>query len=268
MIALCVDDEYLLLEGLKRAVEASPDITFVKAIDDPFEAEEWAMEHPFDIAFLDVRMPVMSGIELAGQLLQIRPGAAVIFCTGYREYALDAFQVHATGFLLKPIRADKVQQEIDHVKALKAGDGARAGGDVDAGKTDAADDTLLTVRTYGGFDVRDFKGQPVSFRRNKEKELFAALIHQGGREVSTDCLCNMLWDDNAWMYEKNRQYIYTLFSYLRRTLREAGAGELMTRGETGYSLDMSRIRIDETGKGQLEYLPGYAWSSQKALENK
>ena len=263
MIALCVDDETLLLEDLKRAVEKSPDICQVEALDDPFEAAEWALEHPFDIAFLDVRMPVMSGIELADQLHQIRPGVPIIFCTGYREHALDAFRAHASGYLLKPIRAEKVQEEIDHIKALQGGfaDAASA-----ADTADTADRIFFTVRPYGGFTVQDAQGRPIRFHRSKEKELFAALIHRDGREISTEDLCGLLWEDNAWMYEKNKQYLYTLFSYLRSTLREVGADDILTRGGSGYSLDMERIRIDETGKGKQEYLPGYAWSKQQVFE--
>ena len=265
MIALGVDDEALLLEDLKRAVEKSPDISQVYAFDDAIDADEWAQTHKADIAFLDVRMPVVDGLELARRLHRNRPALPIVFCTGYKEYALDAFAIHASGYLLKPVRPDRVQEEIEHVKSSQDQAEAAAAGEND--RTDQNQkqespktDFLLTVQPYGGFTVLDRQGEPIGFKRKKEKELFAALIHQKGKEITADQLCEMLWDDNAWMYEKNKQYIYTLLSLLRGTMRDAGAEEILKKGESGYILDTSRIYVDDSGKQGQEYMPGYAWS--------
>ncbi len=264
MIALCVDDEALLLEDLKRAVEKSPDISQVYAFDDAIDADEWAQTHKADIAFLDVRMPVVDGLELARRLHRSQPGLPIVFCTGYKEYALEAFTVHASGYLLKPVRPDKVQEEIEHVKSRQDQTKAAAGENdrtaPDQKQEEPKADWLLTVRPYGEFTVLDRQGQSISFKRKKEKELFAALIHQNGKEITADQLCELLWDDNAWMYEKNKQYIYTLLSLLRGTIRDAGAEEILKKGESGYILDTSRIYVDDSGKQGQEYMPGYAWS--------
>ena len=131
MIALCVDDEALLLEDLKRAVEKSPDISQVYAFDDAIDADEWAQTHKADIAFLDVRMPVVDGLELARRLHRNRPALPIVFCTGYKEYALDAFAIHASGYLLKPVRPDRVQEEIEHVKSSQDQAEAAAAGEND-----------------------------------------------------------------------------------------------------------------------------------------
>lgn len=259
MIALCVDDERLLLEDLKRAVGKSPDISQVVAFDDAIEADEWAQEHDFDIAFLDVRMPLVDGLELAKRLHRKDPYLPIVFCTGFREYALDAFAVHASGYLLKPVRAEKLQQEINIAKEQIEGHKAA----MRAAAAETKEGYLLTIQPYDGFTVLDQSGTPLSFKRSKEKELFAALVHQRGKEISTDSLCDMLWEDNAWMYEKNRQYIYTLFSLLRNTLREAGAESVLGKGASGYVLDMRRIFVDESKKDTQKYLPGYRWSGEK-----
>jgi two-component SAPR family response regulator len=265
MIALCVDDEALLLEDLKRAVEKSPDISQVYAFDDAIDADEWAQTHKADIAFLDVRMPVVDGLELARRLHRSQPGLPIVFCTGYKEYALEAFTVHASGYLLKPVRPDKVQDEIEHVKHSQDQTEAVTSEEKNRTAQDQKQETpkadyLLTVQPYGGFAVLDRRGEPIRFKRKKEKELFAALIHQNGKEITADQLCEMLWDDNAWMYEKNKQYIYTLLSLLRGTMRDAGAEEILKKGESGYILDTSRIYIDDSGIKEQEYMPGYAWS--------
>ena len=117
MTAICVDDEYLLLRALRRAVEKSPDITATEVFDDEYDALKWAQTHPFDIAFLDIRMHEMDGMQLAEELKKIRPDAGIVFCTGYRDYAIKAMNMHQDfGYLLKPVDAALVQKEIDHVK--------------------------------------------------------------------------------------------------------------------------------------------------------
>ena len=253
MIALCVDDETLLLEDLKRAVGKSPDISQIVAFDDAMEAEEWAQEHTCDIAFLDVRMPVVDGVELAEKLHKRTPFLPIIFCTGYKEYALAAFSVHASGYLLKPVRSEKVQQEISHVIQSRRSAGI-----------DEKEAALLTVQPYGGFTVLDRNGKKLDFRRSKEKELFAVLVHKKGQEISTKELCEILWTDNEWMYEKNRHYLYTLFSQVRSTLREAGAESVLEKSVDGYALDMSQIYLDDSEKEKQKYMPRYVWSQERS----
>lgn len=246
MIALCVDDEYLLLEELKRAAAAVPEITETAAFDDALDALEWAGSHPVDIAFLDVRLPVMDGIQLAKELRKIAPKLAVIFCTGYGEYAVTAFSIHADGYLLKPIRNEAVVAEVEYLKK-----NGRL-------RSSLADGKLLSVQRYGGFNALDRRGRPLNFRRGLEKELLAFLIHHLRENVSTEMICAGLWKDNEWMLEKNKQYLYTLLSTLRTTLREAGAEEIIQKGPNGYTIDPSRIVLDQPGEG--DYLPEYEWA--------
>ena len=69
-----------------------------------------------DVAFLDINMRGIGGLGLAEKLLELQPRCKIVFCTGYQEYAVSAFQLHVSGYLMKPITADAVQKEIDHIK--------------------------------------------------------------------------------------------------------------------------------------------------------
>ena len=118
MKALCVDDEAILLNVLKKAVEESPDIDEVFGFSSGKKALEWARDNQFDIAFLDIQIGQMTGLDLAKELKEIYPTLPVVFCTGYGQYALDAFKVHAVGYLTKPIYAKDVQEQIDNIKQM------------------------------------------------------------------------------------------------------------------------------------------------------
>ena len=115
MKAIAVDDEIYMLENLQEAVAASPDIEQVAVFSTCSSALEYASEHLIDVAFLDINMRGIGGLGLAEKLMEMQPRCKIIFCTGYEEYAVSAFQLHASGYLMKPITQEAVQKEIDHI---------------------------------------------------------------------------------------------------------------------------------------------------------
>ena len=119
MIAIAVDDEVLMLGALVAAIEASEDIVKVEKFSDCDQALEFVKENPVDIAFLDINMRGMGGLALAQRITAVRPGCKIVFCTGYEEYAISAFKLHASGYLMKPVSAQDVQGEIDNIKGVR-----------------------------------------------------------------------------------------------------------------------------------------------------
>ncbi|MBR5188201.1 MAG: response regulator, partial [Clostridia bacterium] len=173
MIAIAVDDEALMLGALVSAIEASPDITEVAKFSDCEEALAFVNEHPADIAFLDINMRGMGGLALAEKIIAVRPSCKIVFCTGYEEYAIPAFKLHASGYLLKPIAAEDVQGEIDNIKSL------------------SQKEKLLTVKCFGNFEVYA-KNQKLAFKRLKTKELFAFLVDRNGAGMTAKQICAAL----------------------------------------------------------------------------
>ncbi len=250
MIALCVDDEALSLNALESAVGKSTDISDIAAFDDERDALDWARKNPFDIAFLDIRMHEMGGIALAEKLREIKPRLPVVFCTRCREYAFDALQLHASGYILKPVSADAVQREIDYIKGI------------------SRPEYLIKAQCFGSFEVYA-RGVPLRFKRAKTKELLAYLIDRKGASVSAREICAQLWEDRSdKSYGMN--YLHQLTSDLRSSLRAVGAEPVFLSKAQGYSVDTSRIDCDyyhylEGDKNAErsftgEYMSNYSWS--------
>ena len=247
MIALTVDDERPMLIALTGAVKASPDITSVTEFSSCSAALEWATDNTVDIAFLDISMRGMGGIALAEKLLDMQPDCSIIFCTGYTEYAIDAFSLHASGYLMKPITAEAVQKEIDHIKGQKA------------------KERLLTVKCFGNFEVY-FRYQPLAFKRTKTKELLAFLVDRNGAGVSSKQICAALWEDQL-DDTKNRNYLYQLLDDLRSTLRGVGAESILMKTGGNYAIATDRLDCDYYGylRGgrpafRGEYMSQYSWA--------
>ena len=249
MRAIAVDDEIYMLETLQEAVSASSDIQTVESFSSCSAALAYVTEHPVDVAFLDINMRGIGGLGLAEKLLQMQPRCKIIFCTGYEEYAVSAFRLHVSGYLMKPITPEAVQKEIDHIKGVKA------------------TEKLLTIKCFGNFEVLH-NGEILPFRRRKAKELLAVLIDRNGAGMTAKQLCAILFpedtDDN-----KNAAYLRQLVLDLKNSLRNARAEEVLQHETPYYRIDTNLVKCDyisflETGKPEFhgEYMTQYSWAEE------
>jgi two-component system LytT family response regulator len=112
---LLIDDEQPARERLKQLLAAHPDVTIVGEADDGVQAAETISELQPDLVFLDIQMPGASGLDVAASLGQPRP--SVIFCTAFDQYAVDAFELSALDYLLKPVNRARLAAALDRVRA-------------------------------------------------------------------------------------------------------------------------------------------------------
>lgn len=118
MNILIVDDEKLARDRLVRLLERTGEHTVVgEATDGRSAISKVETLHP-DVVLLDIRMPGMDGLEAARHLMKLANPPAIIFCTAYTEHALEAFQTHAVGYLLKPVKAEKLQEVLASASKL------------------------------------------------------------------------------------------------------------------------------------------------------
>jgi two-component SAPR family response regulator len=131
MKILCVDDEDLILaltvsmcRGIPGPVEA---VGFTRSA----QALEWLERNEPEIALLDINMADMNGLALAAKIKTLRPDTAIIFLTGYSEYAVDAFALHASGYLLKPVSQKNVVDRMEEVLETARNAASAAGPDIE-----------------------------------------------------------------------------------------------------------------------------------------
>ena len=249
MKALAVDDEILMLGALVKAVSASPDIKEVAKFSSCEEALEFVKINPVDVAFLDINMRGMGGLALAEKIIAARPACRIVFCTGYEEYAIPAFKLHASGYLMKPISAADVQAEIDNIKGVRQRE------------------KPLTVKCFGNFEVYA-KDEKLIFKRLKTKELFAFLVDRKGAGLTAKQICAVLFSDDS-DDNKNAAYLRQLVMDLKNTLKVVGAESVFRHETPCYRVDTSLIQCDflsylETGKPEFhgEYMSQYSWAEE------
>ena len=249
MKALAVDDEIYMLENLQEAVAASSDIETVSAFSSCSAALAYAAENPVDVAFLDINMRGIGGLGLAEKLMEIYPQCKIIFCTGYEEYAVSAFKLHVSGYLMKPITAEAVQKEIDHIKGVKA------------------QQKMLEIRCFGNFEVL-YNGQVLSFNRTKAKDLMAVLVDRKGAGMTAKQICAVLFPENT-DDAKNSAYLRQLVLDLKNTLRQIDSEDVLCHDTPYYRIDTNLVKCDylsfiETGKPNFhgEYMAQYSWAEE------
>ena len=247
MIAIAVDDEQPMLQALTEAVSASPDIRQVHSFSSCPAALGWLETGTADVAFLDISMRGIGGLALAEKIGQLQPDCKIVFCTGYEQYALDAIQLRCSGYLIKPITAQAVQKELDHIKKQ------------------SVTDKVLTVKCFGTFEVFH-KGQALTFKRTKAKELLAVLVDRNGAGMTGKQICAVLWPEDS-DDAKNMDYFRHLMKDLRSALEAVGAGSVLCHDQYQYRIDPAQISCDyhsylQSGTPAFfgEYMSQYSWA--------
>jgi two-component SAPR family response regulator len=229
---IAVDDEQAALNRLARIASGEKRLVLDKTFFYAEDALAYAREHPVDLAFLDIEMADMDGLELAEKLTELHPRLNVIFVTAYSQYALDAFRAHAVGYLLKPLDSAAFTEQID-LLVRRAGQ---------AQQTLPA--KLLSVRCFGQFSVyaNPDSMSRVRWKTAKAEELFALLIHCQGRAKTKESLVDTLWPELE--PGKAANLFRVTCTYLRSALAERGFSGLFVRENDGYKLRTGMLDCD------------------------
>ncbi len=252
MRVLCVDDVLPVMEDTVAMCRQMPQVGAVTGFTRPGEALEWLRRNPVDLALLDIDMPEIDGLTLAKQLKQMYPDAAIIFLTALPQFAVQAFKLRATGYLLKPVSPPELAEEVAYACARMP---RRPSGHI-------------VVQTFGNFEIF-VDGETLAFHRAKSKELLAYLIDRNGSGVTRSVIFSTLWEDAP--YDRSMQkYLDVVIRSLRETLRDAGIEEILEI-KSGYlrirpeRLDCDLYRFLKSDPEAVnayrgEYMQEYPWA--------
>lgn len=252
MKAIAVDDKKMPLEALVEAIEeAEPGINLT-SFRNPLDVLAWEGVGDVDVAFVDIDMPGMSGIQLAQELKMRNAKVNVIFATGFHEYTGDAMRLHASGYLMKPITAEKVRHELDDLRH----------------PLETVTTKRLYVKCFGNFEAF-VDGAPLEYSRSRTRELFAYLVDRRGSVVSNNEVEAVLWEDES--SEKGvHSYLRTLTSDLRRSLESKGLGDVLIKRRGALGVDPSLFDCDyyqfleglpsAVNAYHGEYMSQYSWA--------
>lgn len=246
MKILLVDDEELQLTRLVDSINKVLPNDEVFSFTNPLEALKECQNIQIDIAFLDIEMPKLNGIMLAKKLKSINPKINIIFVTAYDSYALEAYKLHASGYVTKPVNEEKIKIEIEELKH----------------PIEIAHTKKLQIKCFGNFEVF-YNNKPVKFSYKKSKELFAYLVDREGSSVNTNELNAVLWE------EDHSSYLRNLLADIRNTLKEINCQDILIKKRNSYAIDVTKVDCDsyeyKNGNPNAimmyrgEYMAQYSW---------
>lgn len=247
MKILLVDDEELQLLRLENEVKkVVPSGATILSFSNSSKFLKDHKEDKIDIAFLDIEMPGMNGISLAKELKKINPLVNIIFVTAYNDYALEAYKIHASGYLSKPVSAEKIKKELEALRYPIEFKGEKK----------------LQIKCFGNFEIFH-NGEPVRFSYQKSKEVFAYLVDREGSVINVNELNAVLWE------EDHKSYLRNLIADIVTTLKNIDCSDVFLKKHNGCCIDINKVDCDayeyKNGNPNAirmyrgEYMAQYPW---------
>ena len=253
MHIIYVDDERPALDNFRLTTAHFPEISSLELFQDGDLALDFVRSHTVDAAFLDMEMPGIHGLDLAKQLKAHDPQIRVVFVTAYSQYALDAWGVDATGYLLKPYTAADIRKELAKCayRPLPS--------------------HQVTIQTIPTLSVA-VNGVPLHISGAKPREMLALLVDCGERGFTAGEGIACLWPDRA-NDSGTQSLLRTTYKRLLATLEEAGAGHILATRENRRHLNVEAVDCDlyrilsgdkqAARKYNGEYLREYDWAEER-----
>ena len=225
--AVIVDDEQPAIDLLKLLLEGTGKVKTVGEYLRPSEAVKNIVELQPDVVFLDVEMPGINGIKLAEDILDRAVDIDIVFVTAFRNYAVEAFELNAIDYLLKPALPEKVDRTVSRLLKYRQ-----------QRPTFARISAVVQINGFGKFEVRNsFNGNPIKWRTAKVEELFAYLLYHRGTIVRKGEIIDNLWPECEPKTADNN--VHTTVYKLKKTLKENSINISVKFSGGGYVMELA-----------------------------
>ncbi|MPM25328.1 Chemotaxis response regulator protein-glutamate methylesterase [bioreactor metagenome] len=266
-----VDDEIHALERFERMVSGIADLELCGLFDSGEKLLAYLTENTLDVVFLDIEMPDISGLQLSEQIQNLNEQIDIVFVTAFNQYAVEAFEVQAVDYIMKPLTEDRLNKTLKRLQKTR-GKSARAG--------------KPFVQCFSDFQVF-VNGEALTWKNSKAKEVLAFLVHKNGVPVGWEKIADAVWPD--FNLEKAQTNFHATTYLLRKRLAEVGLSHIIESVRGNYravtdQFDCDVYKLEEMihknqmnrkedfrlleqfmQKGYLEG-SGYAWAYPKAAE--
>ncbi|MGQ8874142.1 response regulator [Paenibacillus sp. TSA_86.1] len=232
---MLIDDEEAALDLLEILLGQIGNVEIVGRYLNPIQALDDLEKLTVDAVFLDIQMPGMKGTQAARHIRTMFPEMPIVFTTAYAEFAVEAFEIESTDYLLKPFTTSRLQSTLARItKHMQE----------PANLQEHNKGSMPLVQCLGGFHIiwpGEFNKEVV-WKTKKERELCAFLIHHEGKRVNAPVIIEALWP--GYDLVKAKSYLYTCLSYLRKSLVEHGVPIHISKGNQGFTAERDEMLVD------------------------
>ncbi|MGV2622825.1 UNVERIFIED_CONTAM: response regulator [Halobacillus marinus] len=232
MKTVLVDDEPLALDILESKLKAYENIEVIAKCAAVDVDEHEALLEEADCLFLDIHLTGTNGIELAKHIQEAHPCLFLVFVTAYDYYAVQAFELNAVDYLLKPIHQTRVEKTVRRIERY-----------LEHRETQETSDSLLHIKLFGELSFQiGTHSEKLKWRTNKARELFAYFLHHHGRTVPKSEIIFQFWPEGDG--DRSLSQLYTTIYHIRKRLEEYQDYLSLKSMNGGYILETNHVTID------------------------
>jgi DNA-binding LytR/AlgR family response regulator len=242
---LAVDDERSQLEDLARLLRSFPGVEEVECAFDGANALVKASAQHYDAIFLDVRMPDLDGVELARVLRRFASRPELVFVSAYDHAAVEAFELRAADYLLKPVSRQRLEEALDRV-ATAVESGVAANGDRDhRGGAAPSESEMIAVAALRGGATRLIARSSILYVQSHGD--FVRVVTEDGRYLLRSTLNELehRWEPHGFV-RVHRQYLANLTRAVELQPLLGGTAQLTLAG--GHTVPIARRHVGELGR--------------------
>lgn len=221
-----VDDEIHVLERFERMVLEIKELELCGLFETGEQLLSYLKEQPLDVVFLDIEMPGINGLQLSEQILDLSENIDIIFVTAFNQYAVEAFELQAMDYIMKPLTEERLGKTVRRLLKTKSTVGQ-------PGKP--------FIQCFGDFEVF-LNGEALTWKNSKAKEILAFLVHKNGVPVNWEKITDAVWPD--YDSEKAQTNFHATTYLLRKRLAEAGISQILESGRGNYRVVTDQVNCD------------------------
>ncbi|MGE6230850.1 response regulator [Paenibacillus chitinolyticus] len=236
MKAILIDDEKPALIQMERLLRADGRMEVAGMYTQARHGLEHMTAEKADIVFLDIEMPEMNGLEAAENLYRLNPEAQIVYVTAYNDYAIEAFELGAIDYLLKPVDPERFAKTVSRLESRLS--------QLQAVRREAAPAGEPSVLCFKQLSLAGGPGTGGSlrWRTQKAQELFAFLVHHRSKRVSKDVILETLWPELS--LDKAVTQLHTSVYQVRKMLKAWGIGAGIDYSHDSYRFTGDGFRTD------------------------
>lgn len=241
---LAVDDERSQLQDLARILRASPMVEHVQLAGDGHAALVKMSDEPYDAIFLDVRMPDLDGLELARVLRRFATPPQLVFVTAHENAAVDAFELHALDYLLKPVARRRVEEALERVASAVSTAG-RLNGEATEARAGGGESEVVAVDNVRSGSTRLVPRSSILYAQSNGD--FVRIVVEDGRYLLRATLTDLehRWEPHGFV-RVHRQYLANLSQAVELRPQFGGTAELAF--PDGKTIPVARRHVAELGR--------------------
>lgn len=247
--AILIDDEPLALHIMKKNLEELDDIEVAQTFLNPVDAIEWVKQEKIDIAFLDIEMGQMTGMEICETLSQLYPDIYIVFVTAHNHYAAEAFELNALDYLLKPVQKTRLIKTLERIKTIKE---LSKGSQVQ--NHSRQQQGMLHFFQTMSYTSPQQENITIHWRTAKAQELFAYFFHYRQKHIRKEEILDLLWPETK--LENASALLHTTIYQVRKIIQEHGIDVRVKYKDEGYYLEQGAVLFDvDEWERSLDKLP-------------